>query len=76
MTMPGLEWPWLGQLGCSSCGLTLHPEVNQTGGRIPRERKHTRSLEPYAQNWYSVMSGTFSWSKQITRPAQIQGVEK
>lgn len=34
------------------------------------------SLEAWAQNSNSVTSTAFCWSEKVTRPPQIQGVEK
>lgn len=39
-----------------------------------RERKSARTLEAKVENWYTVTTATFCWSKHFTKPTQIPRV--
>lgn len=53
------------------------PRLVQDSRKVPRVRVElARPLEAQIQNWYDIASAMFSWPKQVTSLAQMQGVEK
>ena len=41
-----------------------------------REWKKEMLLEAQSRDWHTIISASSYWSKQVTRPAQIQGIEE
>lgn len=63
--------PWLGKVGepCYLSYFSRNFDLMAWEGA----QKLTRPLEAQAHKWHTIISATFYWPKQVTRPAESRG---